>query len=582
MNTAANSTNDLYESPVPEVKPQPVIETGTRFNNNSDSFELIKGDAVIALLNNDSGFRQSWDLLFESCPWATVFQSRAFVTAWYQVYHEEHCPLLIIAVEQGQLKGLLPLAFLNTNEAEGPAEKQSGRITAAGHYEALYQTWLAAPSDGDAFIKKASTELLKQFPGYYLSLRFLPQGTPMKWITDDRQCRKRSIIQSHTCPLIHLKGTGSEKIFQHKKHFKYKLNRLKKLGEVRFETISNLQQFKNSLHEMAVLYDFRQSALFNKSPFSEDPAKKDFLQELFRLQLLHVTELKVDDNIIAAVVAVGGKDRVYLAGINCHSPTHARSFSPGFLHFVLLSQQLAAEGYSYFDLTPGYDPYKEELANEHENVYELVISNRPSFRIKRRIKKWVHARLVAAGKRPMTIELQWKRYGYLVKQHSPASLIKRMFRVFHKKEKQKSFLLQAFENPSTKIPLAHDNIIDLLAYKASKKTGLSKWDFMYDASYRLERGQHCYTWMENGILVCCAWVSYTDVLSPKKDNDPDADKKFEIHGLYCHSAGSGRLTGFIHAVIDEAVNVEKKHFIITNEPMFCKQLEEIGKRERET
>ena len=80
MNTAANSKNDLYESPVPEVKTKPVIETGTRFNN-SDSFELIKGDAVIALLNNDSGFRQSWDLLFESCPWATVFQSRAFVTA---------------------------------------------------------------------------------------------------------------------------------------------------------------------------------------------------------------------------------------------------------------------------------------------------------------------------------------------------------------------------------------------------------------------------------------------------------------------------------------------------------------------
>jgi CelD/BcsL family acetyltransferase involved in cellulose biosynthesis len=581
MNTAANSKNDLYESPVPEVKPKPVIETGTRFNN-SDSFELIEGDAVIALLYNDSGFRQSWDLLFESCPWATVFQSRAFVTAWYQAYREEHCPLLVKAVENGQLKGVLPLAILNTPADDRGAHTQSGRITAAGHYEALYQTWLVAPSDGDAFIKKALTELMKQFPGCYISLRFLPPGTPMKWTTDDRKWRKHSIIQSHSCPLIHLSGVGSERIFQHKKHFKHKLNRLKRLGDVRFDTITDQQQFEKSLQEMSVLFDFRQSALFNKSPFREDPAKKEFLLELFRLHLLHVTALKVDEKIIAAVVAVGEKDWMYLAGINCHCPGHARSFSPGFLHFVLLSQQLAAEGFQYFDLSPGYDPYKEELANQHEDVYELLISSKPSFRIKRRIKKWIHTRLIAAGKRPMSVELSIKYYAYLAKHRSPASIIKSLFKRFQKKEKQQHYLLQQYTAQApTEIKLNKDNLIDLQEFTTGKRSNLTQWEFLSNAAFRLERGQHCYTWVEEGCLLACAWFSWQDAQSAKKDDNPEAGNRIEIHGLYYHATGKDRLTVFLNAVIETAVNKEGKNYFVTSEPLFCKALELAGGQQQQ-
>ena len=304
---ASNTTNELYKSPVPDIKNKPVIETGARLTD-TDSFELITGEAVIALLCTDSGFQKSWDLLFDACPWATVFQSRSFITAWYQGYGNQHCPVLVKHIEKGQLKGILPMAILDTGENEEHSIIKAGRITAAGHYDGLYQTWLAMPSDGDAFIKKALTAVMKQFPAYTITLRFLPPGTPMDWLKNDKKWRRQSIVQTHTRPLIKLRGTDEEKIFQRKKHFKHKMNRLKRAGEVQFETISNIQDFENSLHEMAILYDFRQSALFNKSPFREDPVKKDFLLELFRLQLLHVTVLKVDDKMVAAIAAVGGKD----------------------------------------------------------------------------------------------------------------------------------------------------------------------------------------------------------------------------------------------------------------------------------
>jgi hypothetical protein len=145
MNMAVNTATELIDSPAPEAKNKAVIATATRLND-SDSFELISGDAVITLLCNDSGFQQSWDLLFDSCPWATVFQNRAFTTAWYITYRHEHCPVLIKHIEKGQLTGILAMAILDTPASKSHTITKGGRITAAGHYEGLYQTWQPLPT----------------------------------------------------------------------------------------------------------------------------------------------------------------------------------------------------------------------------------------------------------------------------------------------------------------------------------------------------------------------------------------------------------------------------------------------------
>ncbi|HUP13509.1 MAG TPA: GNAT family N-acetyltransferase [Niastella sp.] len=579
MYTATKTANELYKSPASEVKSKTLIATGARLNDN-DSIELITGDAVIALLSNDSGFRQSWDLLFDSCPWATVFQSSAFVVAWYQHHSNEHCPVLVRHIEHGQLKGVLAMVMMDTPGHHKPAKTKGGRITAAGHYDGLYQTWLATPANGDTFISKALTAIMKQFPAHTITLRFIPPGTPMNWLKNDSKWQQYSIIQSHARPLINLKTANDEKIFQRKKHFKQKLNRLKRLGEVELETITDLQRFASALNEMAIMYDFRQSALFNKSPFKENPAKKEFLLELLRQQLLHVTVLKVNAEIIAAIIAVGEKDKkewMFLAGLNCHSSVYARSYSPGLLQFIMLSQQLADEGYTYFDLSPGYDAYKEELANEHDEVYELVISSKPVFRMKRRLRKWAHSRLIAWGKRPMSVELSIKHYSYLAKHRTPASLIKQLFKRLEKKEKLQRFWLQSYALLSAnRIMLNKDKITDLQQFTTPKRSGLTTWEFLSDAVYRLERGQHCYSWVENGCLMGCVWFNCQDAQPAKNEGQQETDNTLEFTGLYYHTTARNRLKNFIIEVINAAVNKEKKNYILTREKLLGKALHLSG------
>ncbi|THU39346.1 GNAT family N-acetyltransferase [Niastella caeni] len=575
MNIAVDHENELHEPPVPELKNKTPIEAGTK-PNDGYSIEVVTGPAVITFLN-DPGVQKSWDLLFDSCSWATVFQGRQFIAAWYLAYSEEHLPILITAVERGQLKGALPLVLLNS-KADDEDGAGKGKITGAGHYDGLYQAWLTNPSDGNVFIKKALAECMKKFPGHPISLRFLPPGTPLNWTKDDKQWRQYSIVQPHARPLILLNGTEEEKIFQRRKHFKHKLNRLKRAGEVSFETVRDVETFKSSLHAMAIMYDFRHSALFNKNPFNEDPVKKDFLLELFRLQLLHVTVLKVDGKIIGGMVAVTDKGWVSLAAINCHSPVKARWHSPGFLHFVLASKQFEEEGFRYFDLTPGYDAYKEELANGHDEVIELVISSEFTFRIKRKIKKWLHGRFIASGIRPMTVELNIKRYLYLMRRRTAMSVIKILAKRFHKKRKPQLYQVPSYTLPTpAKISLHKDNLTDLMQYNFGRGTDATKWEFLGDAMFRLERSQHCYTWIENGRLMGCAWFGYPEPSNEKKENNnPEAGNTIEFQHIYCHSAAKDRLSDFLKGVIDAAVNKEGKNRILTSDPLLSQALEAAG------
>jgi hypothetical protein len=545
MNTAAHPENELLAGPAPALPNRTI--SGTR-TDDAYAIELITGAAVIDALINDAGFQQSWDALYASCPWATVFQSRPFIAAWYQIYRDEHLPILIKAVENGQLKGLLPVVLLNTNANDAHSGKGRNRITGAGHYDAEYQTWLAAPVDADNFIKKALPELRKQFPGHPITFRFLSPGTSLDWLQDDTTLRSYSIVQSYDRPLINFKDADASKIFQ-RNHFKNKINRLKRLGEVHFEHITDLESFKHCLHEMAVFYDFRQSALFNKSPFKDDPVKEDFLLQLFRLQLLHVTVLKVGGKTMAAIAAVTGKDDwMHLAAVNCHSPFNARFYSPGFLHFILLAKKLAVEGTRYFDLSPGYDAYKDDLANLHDQVKELVISPTRKFHLKRQFKKWVHTRLIAAGIRPMTTELALKKYIYLLRRRRVMPVIKGMVNRLHPKRKKQLYRLQTSFPSTIKMALHKDNLRDLMQFEFVKGTPVTRWEFLEDAMMRLERGQHCYTRAENGRLLCCAWFSNPDAGSVAADN---METTIELQSLYCHEAAKDRLPAFIQCVMEE-------------------------------
>ncbi|MCS3795147.1 GNAT family N-acetyltransferase [Niastella sp. OAS944] len=527
---------------------------------SSYSIELLTGAAVIDLLLNPE-FQKNIDRLFEACPWATIFQNRLYITAWYQVYQKKHLPILVKGEVNGHLIGVLPVVLLHTQESD--KHKNSNRITGAGHYDAEYQTWLAIPVYGELFIREALGKLIKQFPGNPISFRYLPPQTPLNWVKDNNKWRSYSIVQLHSRPLIKLSEPDHAKLLE-SKQFKNKLNRLKRLGEVRLEPITDPESFKNHLNELTVLYDFRFGALFNKQIFKDDPVKKEFLLELFRLQLLHATILKVNGEIFAAVIAIAGKGWLHLSGFTCHSPFKARSYSPGLLHFSFLAKKLREEQMQYLDLTPGYDSYKDKLANMHDEVHELVISRQFTYRIKKRIKKWVQVKLITAGIRPMTAELKLKKYFYLLKNSNIKTVLKKISKKLRSNTLQKRYELKAQTfRPDVKISLQKNNLDHLMKYTGSKETGITRWEFLADAMRRLETGQFCYTWAENNQLLSCAWFN-------------TFDNEIELKDLYFYTKDRDKLQSFFFNLIDHVASEKSSTGFHTNNKFICEAMETMG------
>lgn len=535
-------------------------------NEVTRTIELLSGQQVLDLIG-DSDFLKQWDSLYRSCPWATVFQSSRFVVPWYQVHEKEYLPVVVKDVQDGRLTGLLTLAFPNFPSTHSNIHNKHLLMMGAGMYDAEYQTWLALPPQSDSFIEQSLNVIKKLFPSTDILLRFLPPGTPLGWISKNPRWKQIIELQAAKRPFIDLQAPDLSRIFR-KAEFRNKLNRLKRLGDFRFEQITNLTRLQSILGELTVQYDFRQGALFNMNQFRDDPLKAVFLVEIFKRGLLHVTVLKVNNEIIACIMAVQGDGWVHLAGINIHSPFYA-NYSPGFVHFLLLAQQLAQAGIAYFDLTPGGDAYKERMANRHDIVHELVVCNNLLYRAKRLIRKTKHTLLIKMGIRPMAFDLLLNKRLYLIKAKLKAML----------QQGGTTSILQKIKASATSdntgiwriappkgIPFepmnVHENdLSDLLDFEQNGG-GITRWEFLEDAMRRFEVEQKVYTWSENSCLVACIWLNIT---KSEQTNPAVPEGSALLESLYCHPKGHINVMDFILTIANSiAVSGDIPIFLVAD------------------
>lgn len=525
--------------------------------------ELLVGNEAFRQLE-DEPFLAAWDSLYQCCSWATPYQSKEYVGAWYKLYDEHYLPIMARAQQGGTLNGLLTLAL--------PRFRVKGKkqfIVAAGNFDADYQTWLTREADGGAFIKAVFLELWKQFPDYEVMLKYLPTQTPLGWIHAEPFWQQRCAIQPFRLPLRHLQ---EEDISGRSKK---RVKRLKRLAV--FERVTDTEVFNSLLqNQIAFLFDFRQGAMFNKNPFRNDGANQKLLLSLFSAGLLHVTILKVKEEIIACIAATIGKNRAYLGGINCHSPLYS-DYSPGYQHFLLLSQLLAQEGFESFDLTPGFDYYKERLATRHEQVHQLVVTNNRFYYLKRQARRWVHNHIVRAGLRPISVELELRRFGELFRHHGLVAYLGRWLESRWHNFRRKIFLVEVPSlNPAASVPLHRDSLGDLLSYE-QEKGKLTRWEFLAASLHRFEQGGHCYTWIEGGRLLVCVWVEGSKN-SPTRKWMGAGDAVW-LSDLYCHAEGRDRLEAFLKATAAAASGNLERVYARATSAFMCRSLEAAGFRQ---
>jgi CelD/BcsL family acetyltransferase involved in cellulose biosynthesis len=518
----------------------------------SKTINLFTGSKALSLLS-EAQFSKEWDDLYKSCKWATVYQAKEFVLTWYEIYCNRYLPVIVTEINEGRLTSLLALA-----------KDENGLIVGAGASQAEYQVWMCSHDNG-RFIKTALQKVKKQFPGSDIQLKFIPSETPLQWVESGRRFAMRPKLRMYHQPLMTIDENISAEL--KKKNRRKKINGLRGLGDLKFERITDKKTFCSIFDELASQYDFRKGAMYNKTPFQKDPHKKNFLLSLFDQNILHVTVLKCNNEIIASNVAAIGKNWMHLQGMNTHSPSYAK-YSPGILHFLFLGNSLIDEGFEMLDLTPGENSYKEHLATKHVSTYELLIPGSIKFYIKEFKQKMFYRLLIN----------KQKILGILIKIGINSKDIKTTLRkVSIRKEKIKSAKRQGFislivlllngisvqsKNKIFKIdhctinrttPVSKNDLGHILSYR-SDNSKITRWEFLADAMQKMEREQEVYSSAEDNTLMNCVWVSKKkceNVNAICKLKDAVPTESTILYDFYCHPFAQKNLTTFIATVSAE-------------------------------
>ncbi|HEX4947829.1 MAG TPA: GNAT family N-acetyltransferase [Blastocatellia bacterium] len=461
------------------------------------TIHLSRGEAAMALLT-DPSFRQKWQELLLQCPWATPFQSHAFVATWYEIYAPRYEPLLVAAFTNDQLTGLLTLAL----------ERATGDLVFAGTHHAEYTVWLSRAQDGDEFIVAAIASLRTNFPTQSLLFKYLPPNTPLAWLTSALLPDCHLDLQPRVRPLMRL-GDGSHLTESlRKKSNKSRLNRLRQQGEPRFVQITEPAALEAIFDEAIAYTDLRQGAVHDVLPFRLDPLKKPFHLALMQHpELVHVTALMVGEMVAALHFGIRSADEVSL-WLFAHSPFLA-AHSPGKFHLFMLGEMLAQQGFATFDLTPGDDEWKERFATTHDQVHTLRVTFDSGSRqlktqqAQRRFEAFAKRGFQAIGISPQQVR---SLIGKL-RRVKPSSLPKKLLKKVWNRTEFRVYVYAPEDVRKLPRPqvMSRDSLPALLAFEPMAEHQ-TRQGFLARALHQLETEQHCYTLVENDCLVHYGWL----------------------------------------------------------------------------
>ena len=200
-----------------------------------------------------------------------------------------------------------------------------------------------------------------------------------------------------------------------------------------------------------------------------------------------------------------------LLGILAHSPFFAKH-SPGKLHVLLLCTELAQEGITTFDLTPGGE-YKDRFATRFDEASTLtVVFSRAGawrYRQQRRLIDATKRRGVSTDSVKRTLRTVRHTVSHLRPATLPLQVARRLKRAVWDDVELRIYRFPSgasMTHPGT-VPVARDRFEDLACYAPAERWQPTVDAFLQSATERLENGEHCYTHVENGVLAHYGWLS---------------------------------------------------------------------------
>lgn len=461
---------------------------------------LAIGDEARRLLV-DSKFIAAWERLFIGCDWSTPFQSTAFTLPWYEIYSSQYDPLIVYSNVGGELEGLWLLA----------QNLITGEIGHAGLHHAEYQTWLCERCSASRFIPATLKAVRPHCSTGLIRLLFLAPNTPLDWL-EAGNSPVRTDLRWHQRGIMRL---GNECDFQSQldgRKNRQKLNRLKRLGDVRLDRLDTRSDLEEVIDTIAIHCDLRQGATHQSLPFRDDPHKRELHLRMMEAGLLHAVVLRAGKDIVSAHLGICTSEGLML-GVIAHSPLHGAA-SPGRIMLMMLAQRLCEEGVTMFDLTPG-GAYKDNFANDYDQVAVLDIFFKTTPFVRQAVRKrlgllrrYLDDRLEIETKKLISLaERSFKKLRNRSPQRILRGTLKRLRAGLYFRQEFCIYqiALAGLRHPTNPV-LNVNNLDDLLCYERTDPEGPTLFEFLDQSVRKLDQGQVLFSYAREGRLLHYSWL----------------------------------------------------------------------------
>ena len=358
-------------------------------------------------------------------------------------------------------------------------------------------------------VAAAISALRNLLPPSGLTLRYLPANAPLEWLAESG-LENLCILRHRRRPLLRFADGGKIEHLLRKSQNKICFNRLKKLGRVELVRFTSRNDIEAHFDQISEAYDLRRTAVNGLPVFRRDCLKKPFYLALMdQPGVLHATALKVGDQIVSMHFNGIAKKGVFL-GLTAYDPLYGQN-SPGKLHILLLAQMLKAEGFEQLDFTPGGDPFKEDFADASDDVSTLAVYptvNARRLAVLRYAGEDVARTLLhRVSITPTTAGVQAKDLLQLGIGATFKTAARRSADWIASRQETKIYASDGAALPrvAANMTMRRNNLVDLLDCRLPSDE-LSRRPFVADALARIQQGQHLFTCIESGRLLCMAWL----------------------------------------------------------------------------
>ncbi len=450
------------------------------------NLKILRRDESLAIIKDDS-FIAEWKSLAKASKEFTLIQEPDLVVSWYQAYQDQYDPLMVVATgDYENIVGILPLAI----------SLDDGGLSHAGHGQAEYNGWIVKQEIEEDFLVQSLILLKQECNLSKWDWGWLPPHANTDWLQSEKLTAQGIYVNLGHCelPVYDLSDTDRIAKIKKSKSTKSKINRLKRVGDLKIERITDSARAKEVFGDLKKISNFRNLAVYDNMPFVGENSNKEnwHLDHLDGSGGVHFTVLWQGDEFLACNFGFCSDDTVII-GLFTYNPVQG-AHSPGNVFLIELIDFITNEGFKTLDLSPGGDPYKERFCNKH------ITLTKPVFCFSK-VSKYKNDTITYVKNKVK------EKYSYRDIIGFKTNLKKRV-NEFRKNANNEYELLKftSKDQSVSKIEVACQKFDDLLLYKESNGHK-KRSEVVFSSLKNFERGDFLYTLVQDDALVFYSWVS---------------------------------------------------------------------------